>query len=293
LTNNSIQVFRGGWDNVQNAKILETLSLASNTYNSIKWKPDLSRFYFVNQSNEVIEEFTPITPGVITGATMTGTSPNFSSLEGNMTAIWWNRPGTILYMIGINNRIVYQLNASTPYDVTTLTDSGLSFDPPESINPTGLYFMPDNITWYLASIFSNDMIFEYKMGTPGVISTSVNTANRDISSETTSVRDVFFNPNQRLMYTLGANEKKIFIYRFGILGDITSTVLIDELELDVTEAQYRGMFISLQDGNKLYVIKNNQNEIETYNISLETISNLLTKAGEEFVTKAGELLVAK
>ena len=174
MTNNSIEVFAGGWKELQHAKELAGLALLTGTPISVNWKPDGTIVLIGDGGPDTIREFTAVTPYSVTGLTETATSPSFNPLEANVRTVDVTDDGRRLWLSGTSNSIVRQLDMSTKWDVTTLNViAPPNFNPPNSsADIVGLKVIDKERKMFL---LVNDVVFEYTFNTPGDISGGMST----------------------------------------------------------------------------------------------------------------------
>lgn len=292
--NNSPQVFAGGWQQLQHAKELAVESLISGSPVSSNWKPDGTIMLVGDGGSDTIREFTPVTPYSITGFTETAASPNFIAIDNNVRTVDFLDDGSRLWLSGLSNSRVNQLDMSTNWDVTTLDVITVPiFNPPNSSGTiVGLKVIDRGNKMFL---LVNDIIFEYTFNTPGDISGGMVTGpTESLSTQSTDMTELEFSTDGRFLYALSRNPAKIFRYRLNTSNTLTDGITFLD-DVDFTDGQIGafGLFIKPTDGKKFYVVGFNPIHVSEYDMSLLENNTLITTLGEELTTKAGEPLVAK
>lgn len=170
------------------------------------------------------------------------------------TGLRFNADGTKLYIIGYNTDKVYQYTLSTAYDITTASYDSVSFSVASQDSlPYGLSFNSSGTKLYVLGD-STDTIYQYSLSTAYDISTaSYDSVSFSVSSQDTSVRDLFFNGDGTKLYVVGNSNDSVFQYTLSTAYDL-STASYDSVSLNVsgqTTLPYGGTFND--DGTKFYL----------------------------------------
>lgn len=295
MTNNSQQVFAGGWEQVQHAKLLDIFSEATLlVLLAIIWKPDGTKFYISNIDNadgKNIVEYNTITPHSTVGATI-GATFDTRPIESQPRGMWWSRNGLRLYIAGNISDTVHQLNTTVSYSVGNLTNPSILLTPPPS-EPgfiTGLCFNADETKFYLSDR-DTEKVFEYNM-TPGDLPNATYSGNEITITGTSEPSDVFFKPGSSMMYISDLTNSLIRRYILSIPGNVSTAVEVDSVFVGNVETQVQGLFIREHDGKKLYVVGSAMNEVFTFDMSLVENNTIINNFGDELVNELGELLVS-
>ena len=263
---------------------------------ALNWKPDGSKFFILNTAGvqDRVEEYTSISPWNVTDA-IEGSNFNVNNIENNPQAMWWRPDGLRCYIIGTSDDTVYQLNAATPWEVSTLSDSGISYPVPQSpLTAMGLYFRKDGKKFYIADDPAGDgIVYEYDIVTPWDIANATYSGNSiSVSSQTDSITEVFFSPDGDYMYfTSETGVSEIFRYVLSIPWNVSTGTFADKFDISAQETQPRGLFIREDNGKKLFMVGQAEDDIWSYDMSLEFNNSLITNFGEELITNMGDNLV--
>ncbi len=279
------------WD-ISTASLFTNAGLLSNTNSrGINWKPDGTKFFIIDTDSNDITEYTVTVPWN-PSTPILGPTFSVAFLDTNPSALWWRPDGTRCYFLGVINKTLFQLNASTPWDVSTLSDSTISFDLTPQIGttpPTGLYIRADGLKYYIS--LADDDVIEFDMTIPYDITSSVFQNTVFVGQNGTSLHDVFLKSDGKQLYTVMNNGDFVNRHVLSIPWDITSAVFTDFLDISNEETSIFGLFIRQDDGKKLYIVGSFMDTVFCYNMSLEFNNSIITNFGEDLITNAGELLV--
>jgi len=276
--------------NIQTASYFEnSLAMTSTDVRGITWRPDGLKMYTAERDTNVIRELSTPNPWNMSMA-VAGSTFDISLIESDVSDLWWKPDGTRLYIIGDTFPfVVIQLDASTPFDVSTLSDSGISF--PLSLIvanvPAGLFFRDDGNKMYIST--SGGDILEFNLTawdiTTLALLTTVNFSPR-------SLQAIFFKYDGMQFYTIDLSTQTVERFILSVPWDIsTASVTADMFDVS---AQFPslpfGLFVRY-DGEKMFVSGGTVTDAFSYDIQLEFNNSLITNLGDELVTDLGELLV--
>jgi hypothetical protein len=164
------------------------ITVGDDVVGSISFNPDMSKMYKTGSASDpYIYEFDLITPGEVSTAVYNGASLALTPVSPGLYVfcMCFNGDGTRLY-IGVTatlNRLV-QFNLSTPWDITTATNSGdfIEFSTIGTAGiPTGVDISQDGGRIYLATLAEDihqiDLTTPYELssGGPSITTLDINT----------------------------------------------------------------------------------------------------------------------
>lgn len=168
--------------------------------------------------------------------------------------IRWSLDGTKCYAVGRNNHTVWQYNASTSWDISTLSYASKSLVLNNISNTfTDMFFSPDGLILLTLTQATQSMDY-YDLSVAWDVSTGVYDSFKSSSfSFDPQSEGLFFNPNGLQMYIVESGDDKIFEFRITTPFDL-SEITAEYTSKDVTaqEGQPRGVAFK-QDGTKFYV----------------------------------------
>jgi len=273
--------------NIQTAShFLNSVDVPSDNNRGMAFKPDGLKMYLAERDNDVIREFSMTAPWNINTATA-GSTFDILSIESSVSNLWWKPDGTRLYIIGTSNSTVIQLNASTPYDVSTLSDPAISFSPAIG-SLLGLFFRDDGNKMYLSA--TDDTVREYDL-TNWDITTLVEVGNKDFTPVGPSIQAIFFKFDGTQLFSMSFSTRLITRTTLTTPWDIESAVFdtTDAFSTAPNVASPLSMFVRY-DAEKIFV-GGLVDTVFSYDLLQEFNKSLITDFGDELVTDLGDQLV--
>lgn len=233
---------------------------------AISWKPDGSKYFIIDFSAVTLTEFNTVSPFNQTNAVQ-GASFPLGSTQNRPTGMWWKPDGTRIYILGLTQDRINQLNVGTPWDVSTITDPviqlqlvGLSF-------PSGIFFMPDGLDFYISDSGTPDMIHQYSLSIPwDITSTLTDVGFVDVTISALNPQDVFFRNNGETMLVISEGMNRVARYTLSTPKLITSAVFQDALDISNEETTARGLFMRQHDGKQTSIVGVSAQSMITYDV---------------------------
>jgi DNA-binding beta-propeller fold protein YncE len=147
--------------NVSTATFLQTKSVSAQETSpqSVFFKPDGTKMYVLGRSGDDVNEYNLSTAWNVSTATFLQ-SKSVSAQDTSPTAIFFKPDGTKMYFLGLANRLIYEYNLSTAWNVQTAVFLQSKSYTPQAFNPYGLAFKPDGTKMYIVGT-NSDAIDEY------------------------------------------------------------------------------------------------------------------------------------
>lgn len=189
---------------------------------SLYFKPDGTKLYFVGMTNDRVYEYDVSTPWVANTATYL---QNVSVATQDVTPVGlaFNDTGNSMYMIGATNDSVYQYTLSTPWDVSTATITSTKSIAAQDTTPSGIAFNSIGTRAYIVGS-QKDSVNRYILSQPWDISTMVYSSNISVAIETAPT-GLYVKPNEDSIYIIGtANDR---VQHFRVVATSSPNVLID------------------------------------------------------------------
>jgi hypothetical protein len=277
--------------NVTSASYATPKSLSVNAQDTVTegmfFNGDGSKMYSIGSTSDSIFSYTLGVAWDVTSATVDYSAKSFllSAQTSNLTNIYFRYDGLKMYVLSgaaaaTDTVFQYSIPALTAWDVSTATYDNKSFSVnPQDATTQAIFFsrgIPGDGTdgkkmYTLGS--TNDTINSYTLATDWDVSTaSSDYAPKSflVSSQTTSVSDVFIGSNGTKMYVLSgaaAATDTVFQYTLSTAWDV-STASYDSKSFSVNlqEATSRGMFMR-SDGTRMYIIGTTADRVFQYTLS--------------------------
>jgi hypothetical protein len=149
-----------------------------------------------------------------------------------------------------------------------------------------MFFKPDGTKMYVGGV-SNQTIYEYNLGAPWDVSTSVYSNNsKDISGQDTAVTGIFFKPDGTKMYILGSTGDDVNEYNLSTAWDVSTAVYSQNESISGQDTSPSGLFFRA-DGLKMYLTGNAGNDINEYTLSTAWDISTLTYVQNKSVGGSG------
>ena len=225
---------------------------------SVFFKPDGTKMYVVDRSDDEVNEYELSTPWSPSTATFTNLI-DITTEDINPTGIYIRDDGLKFWVCGYQNDRIYQYSMSTAWDISTASydnvnlfvGSGNSLGLLQTI-PEGIYFKYDGTVLYIIGR-SGDFIHQVNLSTPWDVSTASysgdSTGRLDINPPEANPRDIGINSSGTLLYWVGTNTDQLFIYKLSTPWDITSGVEIDRFAYN----NPTGLYVSPNEDN-FYIV---------------------------------------
>ena len=125
-----------------------------------------------------------------------------------------------MYIVGTNNKTVYQYTLSTAWDVSTASYASKSVNvSAQDSGPTSVAFSSDGTKMYVAGT-SNDMVYQYTLSTAWDVSTASYASNSvSFSAEETQPSSLAFNYDGTKMYVLGSANDAVYQYELNVISN--------------------------------------------------------------------------
>lgn len=293
MNNSALQVFAGGWEQLQHAKLKESSDVIMGFPVDLTWKPDGTKFFVLNAiAADEILEFTTITPHSTVGATETGQF-TITTLESNPRGMFVHLDGTRLWIIGTGVDKIIQINMSTAWDLDTAFDPSISIAPLPNDSYRGIAFINKGLTVFLTER-NDDEVREYTLTAPYDLTTFNTTAVNTLPVFTTSPNPegIVVKTDGKMMYIISETNNTVDRYILPTPNSLAGAFFVDSLDLSITMAiSPQGIFIRENDGKLIHVVNGDDDMIYTFDMSLTENNSIITPLGEELTTEAGDNLV--
>jgi 6-phosphogluconolactonase (cycloisomerase 2 family) len=251
-----------------------TAALTSSGTNprAAAFRPDGLRMYIMDAQADRVMQYPLSTAWALPSASLSvlnPVSPSVSGQDGQMGGMFFKDDGTKLYLIGVNNRVVYQYTLSTAWDITTATYDTVSFSVAAEVGgPSFLSvsFKNDGAKMFVCTPTNGGSVYEYDLSTPWDLSTAAyNSAN--FSTGVTALSAAFKSDGTK-MYVSTLSPNTIRQYTLSTPWSVSTATYDDVL---LTIATNRGAspryIVFSPDGLRVYVISNSVNAIYMYSLA--------------------------
>lgn len=194
-------------------------------------KADGTKSWIMNANGDRVRQYTLSTPNLFNTATIdAGIELIFVTQENSPTSMDMTQDGTKIYILGNQNKTVYQYTLPTPYSLTGSSYSALSFNPSaQTANPSAVALSTDGTKMYISDGLTR-IIYQYNLATPYNISTAIYSGTSlDVSSSTTSGQMKGFDiDNDHLLISHNTPAKIVYYEKVTPVDPGTGGGLTDE-----------------------------------------------------------------
>ena len=150
MNNNPLQVFAGGWQQLEHAKLKDTKTLDMGTPVAVFWKPDGTKVFVLDSGSDELVELTASIPHDISTLVKTFMY-DISNFETNARAMDWSKDGKTVWILGTQSDTIHQLDLSVEWDLSTISNPSIDRKPSGlNVNPQALRFSNDGLTLFAA-----------------------------------------------------------------------------------------------------------------------------------------------
>ena len=227
-------------------------SAQGETFPSLFFKPDGTKFYTLGRGVRSLEEYDLSTAWDISSASHVQ-SLSLSSTDTGTGGVFFKSDGLTLYFVGATNDKVYQFSLSTAWDISTATfvqDFSISA---QEATPTALFFGSDGTQMYVMG-YTGDDINEYALSTAWDISTASYVQNFSVNAQDATPTGLYFRPNGSGFYVCGDAANSVYQYTIG------------GFSVNAQQADPRTLFLK-PDGTKMYVTGRANDNVDEYDLS--------------------------
>ena len=156
----------GTWDitNCSYDTVSKSVSSQDRSPLAVAFNSDGSKMYIVGNSNDRVFQYSLSTPWNVSTATYNSISKSVSSQDSAPYDVAFNSDGSKMYIMGNNNKTVFQYTLSTPWNVSTATYDSISKSvSSQDSAPYGVAFNSDGSKMYIIGA-SNDTVYQYTVG---------------------------------------------------------------------------------------------------------------------------------
>jgi sugar lactone lactonase YvrE len=234
------------------------------------FKNDGTQFYIIGSSNDAVYQYSCSTTWDVSTGLYDSKSFSIVGQDNGPTGLFFKSDGTKFYILGATNDAVYQYSCSTAWDVSTASYDSKSFSvATQETGPTGLFFKPDGITFYIVGQ-ANDTIYQYSCSTAWDVSTaSYASKSFSVVGQDTVPNGLFFKDDGTKFYIIGQTNDTVYQYSCSTAWDV-STASYDSKSFSVAtqETEPRGLFFK-DDGAKFYIVGITNDTVYQYSLLLE------------------------
>jgi DNA-binding beta-propeller fold protein YncE len=233
--------------------------------NGIFFKPDGLKMYVIGSTEDKIFQYSLSTAWDVSTSSFVQ-SFSVAPQDNNPQGVFFKPDGTKMYVIGFSYN-VYQYSLSTAWDVSSTSYDNLFGVTETQFYPSDVFFKPDGTKFYVIG-FGNDAVDQYSLSTAWDISTTTNDSiSFSVSTEDSTPRSVYFNPEGTKCYVLGQTTDAVYEYTLSTAWDLTTasysgfSFTVASQDADATGIAFK------PDGTKMYICGEVSDTVYQYSTS--------------------------
>jgi len=269
-----------------------------NAPSSVLFKPDGTKLYTLGYSTmDAASEYSVSTAWDVSTANNTY-NMSLGSQDNSPMGMSFNSDGTRFFMMGGQNKRVYQYSLSTAYQLNSASlASGSKLVSSQASAPNGVTFNNANTRMYI-TCYNNRYIYQYDLSTANDVSTaSYNNVSLNVVNQDSEPREARFNADGTKLYLIGSNSDSVHQYSLTTAFDL-STASYDSVSFSVAsqESAPNGLFFK-PDNTKFYIVGTIQDTVYEYDVpsadvlSLGTGSFASTDIGKTIAGNGGAVVL--
>ena len=178
----------------------------------------------------------------------------------------FNNDGTKMFVVGSNGDDVDEYTLSTAFDVSTASFVD-SFDiSSQELGARDVAFSDNGLKMFVVGVRGDD-VNEYTLSTAFDVSTASFVDSFDISSQDDSPTGLAFNNDGTKMFVAGNAGNDINEYTLSTGFDVSTASFVDSFSVASQDTTPNGLSFN-SDGTKMYVVGNQGNDINEYDLTL-------------------------
>ncbi len=191
---------------------------------------------------------------------------SISDQESAPQGFRFNNDGTKMFVVGSNGDDVNEYTLSTGFDVSTASFVD-SFDiSSQEEGARDVAFSDNGLKMFVVGVRGDD-VNEYTLSTAFDVSTASFVDSFDISSQDDSPTGLAFNNDGTKMFVAGNAGNDINEYTLSTGFDVSTAAFVDSFSVASQDTTPNGLSFN-GDGTKMYVVGNQGNDINEYDLTL-------------------------
>ena len=171
-----------------------------------------------------------------------------------------------MFVIGSAGDDINEYTLSTGFDVSTASFVDSKDISSQETGPRDLAFNSDGTKMFVVGVQGDD-VNEYTLSTAFDVSTASFVDSKDISSQDENPTGLAFNQDGTKMFVAGNAGDDINEYTLSTGFDVSTASFVDSFSVSSQDAQPNGLTFN-SDGSKMFVVGNQGNDINEYDLSL-------------------------
>lgn len=218
-------------------------------------------------TNDRVYKYTLSTAWDVSTATYANNFLSTVTQTNNPSGLFANPSGTIIYVSGAAQNIVYAYNLSTAWDLSTAFYSGEFLNSDQMVTPSGLYISNDGANLYWTDP-TNDAIRQYFLPEAWNINQEVGVVGAfSISAQDNTSQGIQFSTDGTKAYIVGATTDSVYQYSLATPWTISTASYASKSFSVGGQDLTAGDLFFKPDGTKMYVVGQTNDAIYQYSLA--------------------------
>ena len=242
-----------------------------SSYSGLDINPSANTGWYIrgdssSSSRSTLVEFKFQTPGDANTIFYSGREHTFPEAYYAYDFTWANS-GQYAYVISRNSDRVTRFEASTPYDIATLSADYQSFYVgSEEPNPVGVALNSTGTKMFISG-YSDDGVNEYTLSTAWDLTTASHSSGPNLVVSGSQHRGITFSSDGTKAYIINYGDDNVYEWSLGTAYD-TSSNTADPVTFNVYAQERTPTGLAFKgDGTKMYVMGASYHEVHGYDLS--------------------------
>tara|TARA_R110000772_G_scaffold185326_1_gene296500 strand:- start:474 stop:1706 length:1233 start_codon:yes stop_codon:yes gene_type:complete len=175
------------------------------------------------------------------------------------------------------------------WDISTASYARRESVSSQDTTPLGVFFKPDGTKMYVLG-YTASSVHEYDLSTAWAVNTADFLQSFNVSAQAGAPTDVSFKPDGTKMYVLGSAGDVVVEYNLSSAWNVSTASYLQSKSVVAQEIDPSSLSFK-PDGTKMYVLGNNGDDVNEYNlstawdVSTATFLQLFSVAGQEITPR--------
>lgn len=235
-----------------------TVTAQTGTPFDICMSPDGVYMMILDADNDRVLRYSMGTPWNLATASYNSQTLSVSAQNNNPRAISFLPDGKTMYYLG-GNKYIYKYTFGTAWNLTTGSYTGSSAD--------GTSWIPQAFIFGLVVQPFGSALYSYNTdatSSEGIVWASIGGV---LTTETNSLRGLFFNEDGDRMYVVGIGSDSVIQYGLSTAWDLSTASLVGSFSVNAQDTAPSAVSFK-PDGTKMYVLGGSGDDVNEYNLSV-------------------------
>ena len=225
------------WDVTSAGSEIAIILAETTNLFSVKFDVTGNRMYALSRGDDTIYQYDTSTKfSVAGGVTFTTKSLNVSGTSANPTDVELSRDGKLLFVLDDVAETIYQFDLSTPFDISTGTDSGILLNMTTNTTaPSQMHIDPSGYRLFVTDIVAtqNSEILQFTIKDTLRISSAVldhTVTDPDLGGLVDDITGIFIGNNNSELFVTGSFNEVIVEYTINSDVGISDVVVYEDFK---------------------------------------------------------------